>query len=96
MAVLRERFAAARRRGDAPHLREEARLALDIDGDAATALALARQQWALQREPADAVLLWRAAAAAGDRAAARQLRDWLPQPERADRRLAGAAAGSGS
>ncbi len=86
---LRERFAAARDRGDAPHLREEARLALDIDRDAARALSLARQQWAVQREPADAVLLWRAAQAAGERGAAAVLHHWLPRPERADVRLAG-------
>lgn len=86
---LRERFAAARERGDAPHLREEARLALEIDRDAARALSLARQQWAMQREPADAVLLWRAAQAAGELGAAAVLHHWLPRPEGADVRLAG-------
>jgi hypothetical protein len=91
---LRERFEAARVRGDAPHLREEARLALDIDRDARRALALALEQWAQQREPADAVLLWRAARAAGDPAAARgALRGWLPDPARADVRLAGIGLG---
>lgn len=99
VANLRERFAAIRLRGDSPHLGEEARFALDIDHDAARALALARQQWALQKEPADAVLLWRAAQAAGvDGAAvaaaapARELIGWLPDPARADVRLAGLSA----
>jgi thioredoxin-like negative regulator of GroEL len=92
-AKLRERFAAIRMRGDSPHLREEALLALHIDGDATRALALARQQWALQKEPADAVLLWRAASAGADGASsaagvARELRGWLPDPPRADVRLA--------
>ena len=87
MAELRERFAAVRLRGDAPHLREEARLALDIDRDAARALALARQQWALQKEPADAVLLLRSARAAGQDVQ-RELASWLPDPARADVRLA--------
>lgn len=86
-ADLRERFAAVRLRGDAPHLREEARLALDIDRDAARALALARQQWALQKEPADAVLLLRSARAAGQDVQ-RELASWLPDPARADVRLA--------
>lgn len=97
-ASLRERFAAIRQRGDSPHLREEARLALDIDHDAPRALALARQQWALQKEPADAVLLWRAARAAGggDMAAAvaPELSGWLPDPGRADVRLAGLSSAS--
>jgi hypothetical protein len=92
-AMLRERFAAARLRGDKPHWREEARLALDVDGDAARALELAQAQWAHQREPADAVLLWRAASAAGRPAAARVLLDWLPDPTAADVRLAGRAKG---
>jgi hypothetical protein len=87
VAELRERFAAVRLRGDAPHLREEARLALDIDRDAARALALARQQWALQKEPADAVLLLRSARAAGQDVQ-RDLASWLPDPARADVRLA--------
>lgn len=86
-ADLRERFAAVRLRGDAPHLREEARLALAIDRDPARALALARQQWALQKEPADAVLLLRAARAAGQDVG-RELAAWLPDPARADVRLA--------
>lgn len=87
--ALRERFAAVRLRGDHPHLREEARLALDIDRDATRALALAREQWRLQKEPADAVLLWRAARAAGQPEAATALHGWLPDPARADVRLAG-------
>lgn len=104
-ASLRERFAAIRQRGDSPHLREEARLALDIDHDAPRALALARQQWALQKEPADAVLLWRAARAAragqatagGDTVAptASELIGWLPDPVRADVRLAGLSTSAG-
>lgn len=98
-ASLRERFAAIRQRGDSPHLREEARLALDIDRDAPRALALARQQWTLQKEPADAVLLWRAAGAMGGSAAAglvRELGSWLPDPARADVRLAGLSAAARS
>lgn len=88
VATLRARFAAARQRGDAPHAREEARLALDIERDAARALALARTQWAMQKEPADAVLLWRAARAAGQPGVAVELHRWLPDPAAADVRLA--------
>lgn len=91
---LQARFDAARQRGENLHAREEARLALELQGGAARALALARAQWALQKEPADAVLLWRAAQAAGQPAAAAALRGWLPDPAAADVRLAGWKAAS--
>jgi hypothetical protein len=64
-AALAERFAAARRRGDGIHAREEARFALDVQPDAALALKLATTNWAAQKEPADALLLVQAARAAG-------------------------------
>lgn len=88
-ALLQARFDAARQRGENLHAREEARLALDVHADMRRALALALAQWAQQKEPADAVLLWRAAQAAGQPAAASALRDWLPDPAAADVRLAG-------
>ncbi len=72
-AQLRERLAAAERREPGRHAREQARFALDVAGDAREALRLARLNWAQQREPADALLLLRAALAAGrDGDAARQ------------------------
>lgn len=63
--TLRERLAAADRREPGRHAREQARFALDVDGQPREALRLAQANWALQREPADAVLLLRAALAAG-------------------------------
>jgi len=60
---LRERFDAARRRGDVVHRREEARYRLALEGDAAGALVLARDNWAVQREPADLRILADAARA---------------------------------
>jgi Tfp pilus assembly protein PilF len=75
--TLRDRFAAARRRGDVVHRREEARFTLTVLGDAATALDLARANWTVQREPADARVLLDAALAAGDAAAARPVLDFL-------------------
>ena len=65
LADLRDRFASARTRGDSVHLREEARFALRLERDAARALRLARENWSVQREPADARLLVEAARAAG-------------------------------
>lgn len=61
-AQLQERFEASALRGDgSAHARERARYALDVRPDAREALQQAIANWALQREPADALLLWRAA-----------------------------------
>lgn len=62
---MRERLAAADRREPGRHAREQARFALDVEGRPREALRLAQANWAFQREPADAVLLLRAALAAG-------------------------------
>ena len=56
-AALADSYAASRRRGEDVHLREEARYTLEVLGDAPRALELARQNWATQREPADARVL---------------------------------------
>jgi hypothetical protein len=74
---LQERFAAARLRGDSVHRREEARFVLHLLGDAPAALALARENWAVQREPSDARILLEAAAAAGVPGAARPVLRFL-------------------
>jgi hypothetical protein len=63
-------------RGDAPHLREAAMLAL-IDGDPAAALGAAEANFRVQRELPDVRALARAAAAAHDAGASRRLADWL-------------------
>lgn len=66
VASLQARFEAARRRGeDDRHLREQAQLALELDADAPRALELAARNWAAQKEPADAMLMVRAAQASG-------------------------------
>ena len=66
-AELAARFDATRRRGDTVHRREEARYALEVEDDAARALALARANFAVQKEPADARILADATRAAGAR-----------------------------
>lgn len=76
VAGIREGQQAVRRRGESPHLREEALLALDYHRDAAQALRLARENWVQQREPADTRLLWRAARASGNRAVLEELKAW--------------------
>lgn len=62
--MLRERFDAARARGDAVHMREEARFALRLAKDPARALDLATRNFAVQREPWDVRILLEAAEAA--------------------------------
>ena len=74
---LQARFDAARLRGDTSHRKEEARHALALRGDTALALRLASENWAEQREAADARVLLEAALAARDKAAAAPVLKWL-------------------
>ncbi len=68
-AALEARFAAGRARNDSVHRREEARFLLLI-GQPGPALKLALENWAVQREPADARVLLEAALASRDPKAA--------------------------
>ena len=76
-AELEARYAASRRRGERLHIGDEARFALEVRGDARTALAFALENWTTQREPADARAVLEAALAAGDPAAAAPVLDWM-------------------
>jgi tetratricopeptide (TPR) repeat protein len=78
---LRQRFeAAALRPGTtALHAREEAMFALDVQNDPQRALALARLNVGLQREPIDLLVFARAAAAAGDPAARAEVKALMQQ-----------------
>ena len=73
---LAARFDAAMLRGDTVHQREQARFEL-LRRNPAYALRLARQNWAVQKEPADVHIYLEAALQAGDRAAAQPVIDWL-------------------
>lgn len=88
---LRNRYQAcidaARRDGDMTHLREQARFALEIRGDAAEALRLAEQNWRVQREPADVRIYAAAAYAARDQGARGRITDWIRQTHYEDRVL---------
>ena len=74
---LQARFDAARLRGDTSHRKEESRHALALKGDVPLALRLAAQNWAEQKEPADARTLLEAALAARDKVAAQPVLQWL-------------------
>ena len=78
--ALAARFDAARQRGDTSHRKEESRFVLAFKGgtgDTARALQLAQQNFAEQREPADARILLEAALAARQPDAARPALDWM-------------------
>lgn len=79
-ALAREmaaRFDAARQRGDDTHRKEESRFVLAVQGDAARALRLAQDNFAVQREPVDARILLEAALAAKQPAAAQPALQWM-------------------
>ncbi|MFG6413977.1 hypothetical protein ACG02S_08725 [Roseateles sp. DC23W] len=86
-AEMQARLDAAALRGDTSHARERARFALDVRGDTAEALRQATLNWAQQREPADAVLLMRAARAAQQPQAAEPVRRFMREQGLQDRRL---------
>jgi tetratricopeptide (TPR) repeat protein len=62
--LLQNAFDLEEQRGDAVHRREQARFLLDVDHQPAAALAAARENWQVQREPDDVLILLRAAEAA--------------------------------
>jgi tetratricopeptide (TPR) repeat protein len=74
--MMHDRIAAAAERGDRVHQREEAMFVLAVDEDAPRALAIARANWDVQKELADARLLAQTAVAAHDRAAAQPVIAW--------------------
>ncbi|HJV68874.1 hypothetical protein [Ideonella sp.] len=85
-ARLQASFDAALARGDRSHAREQALFALELQGDPDASLALAETNWAWQREPADALLLLRAAEAAGRPEAGEPVRRWAREQGFSDAR----------
>jgi hypothetical protein len=92
VADLAARFDASRLRGDTVHRREEARFQLALLHQPARAVALARANWDVQREPADARILLEAALAAGQPDEAAPVLDWLRTNHVQDVRLRALAA----
>jgi Tfp pilus assembly protein PilF len=85
---LAARFEAARRRGDSLHRREEARFELVIEHDVPAALALARANFDVQREPADLRVLLDAGRAAHDANALDVATRWIASTHVEDAALA--------
>jgi tetratricopeptide (TPR) repeat protein len=90
--ALAGRFEASRLRGDVVHRREEARFWLELRGDPARALELAKANWDVQKEPWDARILLEAARAAKAPAEAAPVLAWLAETKLEDPFLAKVAA----
>jgi hypothetical protein len=74
--AMRDRIAAAAERGDRIHMREEAMFVLRVEGDAQRAVAIARDDFAVQKEMADARLLAACAIAAHDATGLETIKAW--------------------
>jgi Tfp pilus assembly protein PilF len=95
-AALGARFDASRLRGDVVHRREEARYWLEVQGDPARALTLAKANWDVQKEPADLRILLDAALAAKRPEAAAAALAWLSETKLEDPFIAKTAAALGA
>ena len=87
-ALLSSAFSVEQQRGDAVHRREQARFLLDVSWQPSAALTAAQQNWQVQREPEDVLILMRAAQAAHAPQAAAPAREFLHQQKLQDVRLA--------
>src|SRR6201996_3865641 len=85
--MLGERYDAALLRGDRSHGREQSRYELELRGDTHAALGYATSNWLVQHEPADEVVLARAAHAARRDDAADPLWQFLRDTGGRDARL---------
>ena len=85
---LRGWFESEQARGEPIHSAERALWRLDVEPDAARALAAARLNWSEQKRPHDLWLLARAALAAGDADAVQAVREWISDTGLIDVRIA--------
>lgn len=84
---LSNAFSVEQQRGDAVHRREQARFLLDVSWQPQAALAAAQQNWQVQREPEDILILLRAAQAAHEPGAGAPAREFVRQNHLQDARL---------
>jgi tetratricopeptide (TPR) repeat protein len=76
---LQEEFRVALLRDEGLSHKEYARLSLTLLDQPEQALEAARENWTLQKEPSDTLLLARTAAAAGDRETLQAVRQWVTE-----------------
>jgi tetratricopeptide (TPR) repeat protein len=86
-ARLRAAFSAELQRGEAVHRREQARFLLEVEHQPLPALEAAQENWKVQREPEDILVLVAAARAAGKPAAAEPALDFVRRTGLTDARL---------
>jgi tetratricopeptide (TPR) repeat protein len=91
-ARLRAAFAAETQRGEAVHRREQARFLLEVEDQPNLSLAAALENWAVQREPDDVLVLVNAAKAAGRPAAAEPALEFVRAQGQSDVRVNAATA----
>jgi tetratricopeptide (TPR) repeat protein len=85
--MLAAAFDVEQQRGEAVHRREQARFLLDIEQQPEAALAAAQENWRVQREPDDLLILLRSAQAAHRPDAARPALLFMQQQRLEDVRL---------
>ena len=93
-ARLRAAFAAETQRGEGVHRREQARFLLEVEDQPKLSLAAAIENWAVQREPDDVLVLVNAANAAGSPGAAEPALDFVRTQGLSDVRVNAATAAS--
>jgi tetratricopeptide (TPR) repeat protein len=86
-ARLSAAFAAELQRGEAVHRREQARFLLDVLDQPGPSLAAALENWSVQHEPDDVLVLMRAARAAGNPRAAAPAVDFVRSQGQSDARV---------
>jgi tetratricopeptide (TPR) repeat protein len=86
-ARLKAVFAAEEARGEAVHRREQARFLLDVEDQPRLSLAAALENWAVQHEPDDVLVLVNAATAAGDPSAAQPALEFVHTAGQSDVRV---------
>lgn len=85
--LIKARIAAAKARGDSVHQGDESRFTLHVLQDAKTALKLAIDNWAVQKEPRDARILLEAAIVANNTEAAISVIKFMEQTHMEDAHL---------
>ena len=87
ISALKQRFAAATLRGDTVHQREQARFELRLMNNPKRALELAKLNWQIQKEPADARIYLEAAIAMHDKNEVTTVINWLAANQQEDATL---------
>ena len=86
-SALKQRFAAATMRGDTVHQREQSRFELRLMNNPKRALELAKLNWQIQKEPADARIYLEAAIAMNNKNEASTVIHWLAANQQEDATL---------